>query len=86
MVLVYTLFVFLTPSFKSEQGGFSYSFYIVYFLVNLVNSVVSYFFYVAVGAFQARIVDKSLGGVYFATEAQNNYNVLTCFSIIFRHI
>jgi hypothetical protein len=63
IVLIYTLFVFFTPSFKTETSGFTVTFYLVYFLMNLANSVVSYLFYVSVGAFQARVSDKSLGGV-----------------------
>ena len=63
MVLVFTLFVFYTPYFKAEKG-FSYSFYLVYFLVSMVSAVASYMFYVSVGAFQARISDKAYGGTY----------------------
>ncbi len=64
LVLVYVVFVFITPWFKSDQNNkFSYSFYAAYFLMNTVNAITTILFYIAIGAFQARVSDKSLGGV-----------------------
>ncbi len=59
-----TLFVFVTPYFKTENGGFTYKYYFLYFIITLTNSVLSYVFFVSVGSFQARITDKTIGGTY----------------------
>jgi hypothetical protein len=59
-----TLFVFITPYFKLETGGFPYTYYLLFFIITLVNSILGYVFFVSVGSFQARITDKTVGGTY----------------------
>ena len=64
MVLMMTIFVFLTPSFRTGNDHFSYIFYGIYFTLNLINSIIGYVFFVSIGSFQARITDKTIGGTY----------------------
>lgn len=57
-----TAFVVYTPEFKDVTKNFSHMFYLYLFLLSLVSSIFSFFNFVSIGAFYAKITDKLIGG------------------------
>lgn len=65
MLIVIVLYVYYVPYFKDEATNtFTYTFYLLYFIISLLSSMISFASWVSMGGFCAKISDKSIGGSY----------------------
>lgn len=63
MLIIVILFTYYVPYFKDDvTGAFTYTFYILFFVISLVSSMISFVSWVSVGGFCAKISDKTIGG------------------------
>ena len=62
MLIIVILFTYYVPYFKDDNGAFTYTFYVLFFVISLVSSMISFVSWVSVGGFCAKISDKTIGG------------------------
>jgi uncharacterized membrane protein YtjA (UPF0391 family) len=56
--------VYYTPNFKDENNQFPFYYYMLYFILNLVNASFGFTGFFCAGSFAAQISDKIIGGTY----------------------
>nr|CAG4649258.1 EOG090X04K8 [Scapholeberis mucronata]SVE93560.1 EOG090X04K8 [Scapholeberis mucronata] len=61
---VYAALVWVTPSFKNEEGQFPFYYYLLVVIIYAVHQVTVYSMFVAVMAFFAKVSDPAVGGTY----------------------
>lgn len=62
MILCFTILIYYTPGFRDTDGNFSVAYYVIYFVINMVNSILTFIVFVCVGTFYAQISDSNMGG------------------------
>ncbi|CAI4228269.1 unnamed protein product [Auanema sp. JU1783] len=62
--VIYAALVWVTPSFKADDGKFSYMVYIVWILAYIFHQVATYSMFVSMMAFNAQVSDPRIGGTY----------------------
>ena len=55
MMLVLVILVYFTPNFKLADDSFPLSYYILYFILNLINATIGFAIFFSVGSFFAQI-------------------------------
>lgn len=63
-VAFFSLYIFITPLLRNSDFSFSYYYYALYMLLNVINNSFSFILYLSIGSFTSQISDKSIGGTY----------------------
>jgi len=73
LIMIFAFWVYVTPKFKTNDGQFSFSFYIICLLIEAFHSVFIYFSYIPMAFFFSQISDKNIGATYltFLNTIQN---------------
>lgn len=64
MGIVFAVLVYWTPSFREENGEYSYLYYTIWIGAYYLHQVSSYCIFLSMMAFNAQISDPKIGGTY----------------------
>ncbi len=64
MSLGSSVFIYFLPTFKNSSGQFEWFFYLIYFIINGIEKMVSTTMFITIVSFFAKISDQNIGGTY----------------------